>query len=168
VGAPSSPVVNLLASGSIMQQALAAATLLESRGCTVNVWSVTSFSELYRDALDCERWNRLHPLATPRLPHVQRLLAAERGVFVAVSDYMKALGDLLTRWVPGPFVALGTDGYGLSESRARLRRHFEIGPPDIALAALDLLRGLGLVTPDDVAAFIADHDIDSEAPSPAR
>ena len=166
--APSSPVVNLLASGSIMQQALAAASLLEAREYTVNVWSVTSFSELYRDALDCERWNRLHPLATPRLPYVQGLLAPESGVFVAVSDYMKALGDLLTRWVPGPFVALGTDGYGLSEARATLRRHFEIGPPDIALAALDLLRGQGRVTPAEVASFIAEHGIDPEAPSPAR
>jgi pyruvate dehydrogenase E1 component len=168
VHAPSSPVVNLLASGSIMQQALAAAPLLESRGYTVNVWSVTSFSELYRDALDCERWNRLHPLATPRQPHVQSLLTPEQGVFVAVSDYMKALGDLLTRWIPGPFVALGTDGYGLSEARATLRRHFEIGPPDIALAALDLLRRQGLVTPAEVASFMLEHDIDPEAPSPAR
>jgi pyruvate dehydrogenase E1 component len=168
VRAPPSPVVNLLASGSIMQQALAAAPLLESRGYTVNVWSVTSFSELYRDALDCERWNRLHPLATPRQPHVQNLLTPEQGVFVAVSDYMKALGDLLTRWIPGLFVALGTDGYGLSEARATLRRHFEIGPPDIALAALDLLRRQGLVTPAEVASFMLEHDIDLEAPSPAR
>jgi pyruvate dehydrogenase E1 component len=81
---------------------------------------------------------------------------------------MKALGDLLTRWVPGPFATLGTDGYGLSESRVALRRHFEIGPADIALAALDLLKREGAIAPTEVAAFIAAHGIDSESPSPAR
>jgi len=165
--APSSPVINLLASGSIMQQALAAATLLEARGCQVNVWSVTSFGELYRAARDCERWNRLHPMDTPRVPYLRQVLASEQGVFVAVSDYMKALGDLLTRWMPGPFTTLGTDGYGLSESRPALRAHFEIGPADIALAALDLLKGSGLLSAAEVAAFIASHGINPEAPSPA-
>jgi pyruvate dehydrogenase E1 component len=165
--APSSPVVNLLAAGSIMQQALAAVPLLEALGCAVHVWSVTSYGELYRDALDCERWNRLHPLDEPRSPYLRSALDVAPGVFVAVSDYMKALGDLLTRWVPGPFASLGTDGYGLSESRPALRRHFEIGPADIALAALDLLRREGVVTGAAVAAFIAEQGIDGDAPSPA-
>jgi pyruvate dehydrogenase E1 component len=164
---PSTPVVNLLAAGSIMQQALAAVPLLEARGCAVHVWSVTSYGELYRDALDCERWNRLHPLEAPRMPYLQETLGAAPGVFVAVSDYMKALGDLLTRWVPGLFTTLGTDGYGLSESRPALRRHFEIGPADIALAALDLLRRLGHVSGEEMADFIAGQGIDSEAASPA-
>jgi pyruvate dehydrogenase E1 component len=164
---PSTRVVNLLAAGSIMQQALAAVPLLEARGCTVHVWSVTSYGELYRDALDCERWNRLHPLAAPRVPYLQEALGAAPGVFVAVSDYMKALGDLLTRWVPGPFTTLGTDGYGLSESRPALRRHFEIGPADIALAALDLLHRQGQVSGEEMADFTAGQGIDSDADSPA-
>jgi pyruvate dehydrogenase E1 component len=141
--APSSPVINLLASGSLMQQALAACDLLRARGFAVNVWSMTSAGELYRDALACERWNRLHPLEAPRVPYVDATLREAGGVFVAVSDYMKALGDLLSRWVPGPYTTLGTDGYGLSESRAALRAHFEVGAADIALAALDLLKRAG-------------------------
>jgi len=165
---PSSPVVNLLASGSILQQALAARELLVARGYAVNVWSVTSAGELYRDALDCERWNRLHPLESPRVPYVEAMLAAEEGVFVAVSDYMKALGDLLSRWVPGPFTTLGTDGYGASESRGALRAHFEIGPADIALAALDLLKRQGVIAATDVADFIAAQGMDTERPSAAR
>jgi len=162
---PSSPLVNLLASGSLMQQALAARDLLLARGCAVNLWSMTSAGELYRDALACERWNRLHPLAAPRMPYVEATLREEGGVFVAVSDYMKALGDLLSRWMPGPYATLGTDGYGLSESRPALRAHFEVGPPDIALAALDLLKGTGTIAADDVAAFIVEHGIDPDRPA---
>jgi len=94
-------------------------------------------------------------LETPRVPYVESSLRAAGGVFVAVSDYMKALGDLLSRWVPGPYTTLGTDGYGLSESRAALRAHFEVGPADIALAALDLLKREGTIAADEVAEFIA-------------
>jgi len=161
------PAVNLLASGSIMQQALAARDLLVACGHAVNVWSMTSAGELHRDALACERWNRLHPLEAPRVPYVETVLREAGGVFVAVSDYMKALGDLLARWIPGPFTTLGTDGYGLSESRATLRAHFEIGPADIALAALDLLQRAGTIPAREVAEFITAHGIDPERPSAA-
>lgn len=137
--------VQLMASGSIMQQALSAADLLEAQGYRVNVWSITSFTELERDALACERHNRLHPLNTPRRSHLQMLFEAETGVFIAVTDYMKALANGISRWVPGRFEVLGTDGYGLSESRDDLRDFFEISASYIAYAAVVSLHREGLV-----------------------
>ncbi len=142
--------VHLLACGAIVQQALAAVLLLEEAGCAVNVWSMTSPNELYRDAIACERWNRLHPHESPRQSYLEQQLGAESGVFVAVSDYQKLLGNQLAKWIDAPFTALGTDGFGLSESRRDLRRHFEIGPEDIAAAALDLGRRSGQIGARDV------------------
>ena len=159
--------VHLLASGSIMQQALAAATVLEEYGCAVDIWSVTSFNELYRDALDCERWNRLNPAADPRRSHVETLLHDEDGVFVGVSDYMKAYSESISKWVPGPFVTLGTDGFGLSESRESLREYFEIDAGHIALAALDALRTTGEATIEDAQDLIRRYDIDGAKSNPA-
>ena len=119
-----------------MQRAIAAAELLEGWGYAVHIWSVTSFTELARDAQDCERHNRLHPLEAPRTPYVQQLFAEESGPSIAVSDYMKALPNGIARWMPENFVALGTDGFGLSESRADLRDHYEVSERYIAHAAL--------------------------------
>ncbi len=159
--------VHLLASGSAMQQALAAAAVLEDYGCAVDIWSVTSFNELYRDAIACERWNRLHPAATPRRSHLERLLAEERGVFVGVSDYVKAYAESISQWVPGPFVALGTDGFGRSESREALRDYFEIAPAHIAVAALDALRRVGAASIEDVQDVMQRHGIDKDKIDPA-
>ncbi len=160
--------INLLASGSILQQALVAADRLEALGHSVNVWSATSFTELYRDALECERWNRLHPLETPQVPYVSRVLDKTPGVFVAVSDYMKSQADLLSRWIPGRFTTLGTDGYGLSEGRDSLREYFEISPPHIMLAALDLLARDGLIEATEVERVLRVEGINRDAPSPAK
>jgi pyruvate dehydrogenase E1 component len=160
--------VHVLASGSIMQQALASVELLEDYGCAVDIWSVTSFNELYRDAIECDRWNRLHPAEPARISHLARLLADEQGVFVGVSDYMKAYAESIAQWMPGPFVALGTDGFGLSESREQLRDHFEIAPTHIALAALDALRTTGAASIEDVQDLIDQHGIDAEKINPAN
>ncbi|NIB42491.1 pyruvate dehydrogenase (acetyl-transferring), homodimeric type [Pseudomaricurvus alkylphenolicus] len=142
--------VQLLASGSIMQQALVAADLLEAQGYRVNVWSITSFVELERDALACERFNRLNPLQTPRQSHLQTLFANESGVYIAASDYMKALANGIARWVPGPYDVLGTDGYGLSEAREPLRDFFEISANHIAYAAVVALYRQGGVDAEQV------------------
>ena len=158
--------VHLLASGSIMQQALAARELLENYDCSIDIWSVTSFNELYRDALECDRWNRLHPAAPARTSHLENLLANEQGVFVGVSDYMKAYAQSISQWIPGPFVALGTDGFGLSESREELREYFEIGASHIALAALDELRQIGSASIEDVQGLMVRQNIDAEKVNP--
>ncbi len=160
------PLVNLLSSGSILQQALRAAEDLHAQGYAVNVWSATSVNELYRDALEVERWNRLHPLATPRSPYLTECLTPAGGVFVAVTDYQKAQADLLTRWIPGRFTTLGTDGYGLSDSRAALRDYFEISPRHIVLAALALLVQDGALPNTVVADYLHRTDIDTEGVAP--
>ncbi|MDP1932926.1 MAG: pyruvate dehydrogenase (acetyl-transferring), homodimeric type [Gammaproteobacteria bacterium] len=128
--------IHLLASGSIMQQAIAAAEKLEALGYRVDIWSVTSFLELQRDAQECERWNRLHPLRTQKIPYVKSTFSNELGVFVAVTDYMKALPSSIAPWMPRAYTVLGTDGYGLSETRETLRDFFEISADYIAHAAL--------------------------------
>ena len=158
----------LLAAGPMVVQAEAAATELEALGIAANVWSVTSFNELYRDAIACERHNRLHPLDLPRRSYIESILADEKGVFVAATDYIKALGAKLAKWIPGEFVVLGTDGYGLSESRPELREHFEIAPRHIVLAALDALSRTGEIEPQRVANYIAACAIDVDKVNAAR
>ena len=138
-GAAERPKAHLLGSGAIMTEVLEAAALLEAAGVLVDVWSVTSYNALVREAEEVERQNLLAP-GQPRTPtHVERCLAGERGVFVAASDYMRAWPGRIARWVPGPFVVLGTDGFGLSESRPALRAHFEVDARAIAHAAASAL-----------------------------
>ncbi len=132
-------VINLLSSGSIMQQALDADKILEALGYCVNIWSITSFTELYRDAQQCQRSNRLNPLAERRIPYVSELFADENGVFIAATDWMKSLAGSITEWLPGRYEVLGTDGYGMSESRENLRDFFEISTDFIAQAAISAL-----------------------------
>jgi len=129
-------LIHLLGSGSIMQQVLAAKDKLETMGFPVSVFSVTSYNELVREADECERYNRLHPFAPQKTPYVEQLFANTSGSYVAVTDYMKALAHNIAPWMPKNFTALGTDGYGLSESRAELRQYFEIDADAICHAAL--------------------------------
>jgi pyruvate dehydrogenase E1 component len=131
--------VHLLGSGPLLRETIAAQTLLQNRGIAADVWSVTSYSELYRDAIECDRWNRAHPSLPARQPYVQRALAGAEGVFVAVTDFMKAMPAMIAAWLPGTLIALGTDGFGLSDSRAALRAHFEVDAEHIAHAAADAL-----------------------------
>jgi pyruvate dehydrogenase E1 component len=129
------PQVHLFGSGSIMQQVLGAQEILASQGIAADVYSVTSYNLLYRDAMECEAWNRAHPLDEPKSPYLSKILENCCGKFVAASDFMKVLPASIARWVPGDLICLGTDGYGLSESREQLRDYFEISAESIASAA---------------------------------
>jgi pyruvate dehydrogenase E1 component len=146
------PKANLLGSGAIMKEVREAARLLAAQGVAVTVWSVTSYGELARDGRAAERARRLDP-SSPRKAFVAEALAEAEGVFVSASDYMSALGELISRWVPGPYTVLGTDGYGLSESRAALRDHFEVSAAWVAHAALGLLEAEGRLGEGTARAF---------------
>jgi pyruvate dehydrogenase E1 component len=159
--------VNLLASGTILREALAAAELLESDfGVPADVFSVTSWSELRRDALDAERWNLLNPTEEPRRPYVAECLAAQQGPFVAASDYMRSVPEQIRQWIPGRYGVLGTDGYGRSDSRAALREFFEVDRRYIALAALKSLADDGKLDRATVKGAITQLGIDAARPNP--
>ena len=158
---------SIVASGSAMGAALAARDLLAERfGVGVDVWSATSWKGLRDDALDVERWNRLHPERDARIPYVTQCLAAGTGPVVAASDFMVSVADQIARWVPRSFDALGTDGYGFSDTREALRRHFEIDAPNIVVAVLAALARDGSVSPAVVQEAIEGFGIDPEAPAP--
>jgi len=158
--------VHLLAGGSIMQQAIVAAAALEEQGYAAHIWSVTSFTELAREAESCERHNRLNPLGERRIPYVKRLFAEESGPIVAVTDYMKALPNSIARWMPRSYTALGTDGFGLSESRPDLRDHFEICHRHIVQAALVALYRGGDLTASALKKRLAALAIDADKSDP--
>jgi pyruvate dehydrogenase E1 component len=166
--AKGAPRLHLLGSGSILNEVVKAQALLaEKFGVAADVWSVTSYKELHRDALDCERWNTLHPEAKPRVSYVTAAFGEGPHVFVAVSDYVKMLPDSIARWLPGPLVALGTDGFGRSEDRAALRNFFEVDARYVALAALSALARDGHIKRDAPAKAIKELGIDPEKPNPA-
>jgi pyruvate dehydrogenase E1 component len=155
--------VQLFGSGSIMNQVLRAQTLLAERfDVSADVWGVTSYTELRRDALECERHNRLNPEAEQRVPFITQTLSGVPGPFIAASDYMKVVSDQVARWIPGRFVPLGTDGFGMSDTREALRRHFEVDAESIVLAALDALRQEGQLAPAIVAKAISELGIDPD------
>jgi pyruvate dehydrogenase E1 component len=135
--------VQLAGSGTILREVFAAAELLEQEHqVAADVWSVTSFSELRRDGLECERWNRAHP-AEPRTCWIAQCFAGRPGPFVAATDYVRAVADLIRAWVPGHYVTLGTDGYGRSDTRASLRAYFGVDRAGISAAALAALSEAG-------------------------
>jgi pyruvate dehydrogenase E1 component len=159
--------VQLLGSGSLMNSVLQAQRILEADyGVAVDVWSVTSYKELYRNALDVERWNTLHPTKKQRVPFVSRALGSHRGVFVAVSDYVKALPESISKWVPGTMICLGTDGFGRSESRAALRDYFEVDHRYIVVAALAGLAREGQIKRRVVSETLKKMEMDPEKPNP--
>jgi pyruvate dehydrogenase E1 component len=130
----------LLGSGTILRECLAAAKILEDDyGVPADVLSITSFSELRREALECERWNMLHPAEPARVPYVRQMLQGREGPMIAATDYLRAVPDQIRQWVGGRYVTLGTDGFGRSDSRAALRRHFEVDRNHIAVATLKAL-----------------------------
>jgi pyruvate dehydrogenase E1 component len=127
----------LLGSGAIMFEVLKARAILENNyGVAVDVWSVTSYKELYREANDCARWNMLHPTQKAKVPYVTQTLKGASGPFIAASDYMKVLPESISQWVPGKLVSLGTDGFGRSENRESLRDFFEVDAKHIVFATL--------------------------------
>lgn len=153
---------HLLGSGSIMLQAQKAAELLENEGVSTDIWSVTSYTELHRDAIATDRYNRLNPTLAEKKCYLQTLTENEEGVFVAASDYMKTLPLSISRWMPANFEVLGTDGYGLSESREALRDYFEVDYIYIAQAALARLTKMGKFSAEKLAAFSAKYGINPD------
>ena len=159
--------VQLMGSGTILREVIGAADLLKKDfGIPADIWSVTSFNELRRDALEVERWNQLHPDDEPRQSYLEEKLQNVAGPFIAATDYMKIVPDQIERWVPGRFVSLGTDGYGRSDGRAALRQHFEVDRRYIAVTALKALADDGAVDQKTVVEAITAYGIDPDRPDP--
>jgi pyruvate dehydrogenase E1 component len=161
------PRVQLIGSGSILREILSAAESLEADfGVAADVWSATSFGELRKDGIACDRWNMLHPAETPRVPYVTQQLSANRGPVVAASDFIRAYPDLIRNWIPGRYTVLGTDGFGRSDTRVALRDFFEIDSRYITLAALKSLADEGQIGRETVIQALASLGIDSSKPDP--
>jgi pyruvate dehydrogenase E1 component len=157
----------LLFSGPIWQAAMEARAILAADwAVSADAWSATSYTELRHDALSAERWNRLHPAEPPRTPFVTQALSSGTGPVVAVSDYLRAVPDQLARWVGRPFTSLGTDGFGRSDTRAALRRFFEIDAAHIVVAALAALAAQGDAKPEEVIEAMATYGIDPDTEDP--
>ncbi len=162
------PRVQLLGSGAILNEVIAAAQLLaEDFQIHANVWSVTSFNELRRDGLDCDRWNMMHPTDTPRLSYVTQALLKHPGPVVAATDYMQSYADQIRTFIPNAYRVLGTDGFGRSDSRKKLREFFEVNRYYICVAALKTLADDGELAPQVVQDALAKYGIDPEKPNPA-
>jgi pyruvate dehydrogenase E1 component len=160
--------VQLLGSGVLLKDVLRAQEILAERfGVAADVWSVPSYVQLRREALDCERWSMLHPAEAPRIPYVVSQLGPTEGPIVAVTDYMRALPEMIARWFPDRFFALGTDGFGRSDSRAALRRHFEVDAEHLAFAALWRLSRAGGFPPEKLPGALKELGIDPEQGDPA-
>lgn len=166
-GKKDAPRANLLGSGAIMQEVLKARELLMNEGVAVDVWSVTSYNELLRNGLQAERLRLLQPGATHPPSFIAASLAKTSGVFVAATDYVKTLPESISRWVPGPYATLGTDGFGLSESRHNLRNWFEVSAGWIAYAALVLLLREGQFGHARLQQLVHAWELDVEKPNPA-
>ena len=168
-GKNGAPRVQLMAAGGSLIVAIAAAELLDADfGVKADIWSCPSFSELSRDGFDCERWNRLHPEAEQRVPHVTANLAGRDGPVIAASEYVRGVVDQVRAFMPEgrSFTALGADGYGRSDTREHLREFFEISRYWIAHAALAALAKEGKVNAKDVARAIREYKLDPDKPNP--
>ncbi|HEX2164759.1 MAG TPA: pyruvate dehydrogenase (acetyl-transferring), homodimeric type [Thermoanaerobaculia bacterium] len=163
------PRVQLFGSGTLLREAERARQILAERfGVAAELWSATSYKELRRDALECERWNLHHPGEEPRVPYVTRVLEGHEGPVVAVTDYMKLVPEQIARWVPNGLTPLGTDGFGRSETRQALRRFFEVDAEHVALAALNRLAAEGKVEREVAVKAVGELGIDPEKADPVR
>ena len=168
-GAPKGPRVQLLGSGTILREVIAGADLLAADfDISADIWSCPSFTELRRDGLETERWNMLHPEERPRKSHVARCLEGRDGPVIASTDYMKAFADGIRPYVPGRYKVLGTDGFGRSDYRRKLRSFFEVDRHYVTVAALKALADEGKVKASVVADAIHKYGIDPETPPPTR
>jgi pyruvate dehydrogenase E1 component len=159
----------LFGSGPILNEVLRAQEILASKyGVHADVWSVTSYTELRRDALAVERWNRLHPVEKERVPYVLSALGEAKGPIIAATDYMKSVPDLLSPWLPSRLVSLGTDGFGRSDNREHLRSHFEVNAESIVGAMLSKLAREGKFKPKAAQKALAELGLNTEAGDPAR
>jgi pyruvate dehydrogenase E1 component len=163
------PRVQLLGSGTILREVLAAAELLEAdHGVAADVWSVTSFTELARDGIETERWNRLHPTEDARRSYVATQFDGRSGPAVASTDYMRTFAEQIRPYLPGTYTVLGTDGFGRSDYRVKLRRFFEVDRHYVAVAALKALADGGELEPTAVQTAIESYGIDPDRPAPLR
>ena len=159
--------IQLFGTGPILRSVLAAQQLLAERyQIASDVWSVTSYTQLRRDAQDAERWNMLNPAAAPKQSYIEKVLSGVQGPFIAASDHVRAVPEQLTRYIPGDYFVLGTDGMGRSETREALRRHFEVDAESVVIAALYRLSKQGTLTPAEVAQAIKQLDYDPEKINP--
>jgi pyruvate dehydrogenase E1 component len=159
--------VQLFGSGAILRSTLDAQRLLaEKYNISSDVWSVTSYTQLAREADSCRHWNMLHPSESPRQSYVEQVLAGHEGPFIAASDYVRAVSEQIRPWVPGDYFVLGTDGVGRSETRKALRRHFEVDAECIVIATLYRLQAQGKVDASVVAQAITDLGVDPEKVHP--
>jgi pyruvate dehydrogenase E1 component len=168
-GAKKTPRVNLLGSGTILRESMAAKQLLEADwGVAANVWSCPSFNELTRDGQDAERWNLLHPTAEQRVPFVTQQLAPHAGPVIASTDYMKNYAEQIRAFIPKgrTFKVLGTDGFGRSDFRSKLREHFEVNRHYVVVAALHALSEEGTLPKSKVAEAIKKYGIDADKINP--
>ncbi|MEM9199706.1 MAG: pyruvate dehydrogenase (acetyl-transferring), homodimeric type, partial [Pseudomonadota bacterium] len=164
---PGKKHVNLMGSGTILVQAMQAAEKLkEDFGVTADIWSATSMNELARDGQDCARWNRLNPLEDPRVPYVTQTLAKVKGPVIAATDYIKAYSEQIRPFVSQSYSVLGTDGFGRSDSRASLRRFFEVDANHIAAAAMVELLKAGAIDRQAMAEALDKYNIDGNKPNP--
>jgi pyruvate dehydrogenase E1 component len=165
--APRASTLQLLGSGAILREVIAAADMLEADwDVGADVWSVTSFNELRRDGLGNQRWNLLHPEQAPHLSVVERILGRQQGPVVAATDYMKSYADQIRPFVPHAYHVLGTDGYGRSDTREKLREFFEVDRCWVVVAALKALADEGEIPVGRVSEAIARYDIDTKKPNP--
>lgn len=156
---------HLFGSGPIFREVLRAGEILEEKyKVRCDVWSVTSFQQLRREALEVERWNRLHPSKTPRKSYIESALEKAKGVFVAATDYVASMAEQIARWVPGRLVALGTDGFGRSESRQSLRRYFEVDAESVVVAVLYELYRQGKVKEKVLKQAYKEYGFDENKP----
>jgi len=161
------PNVQLFGSGAILRSANDAQQILSEKfGIGSKVWSVTSYTQLRREAQECERWNRLHPNEKPKISYLEEALKKEEGPFISASDYVRAVGEQLAPWIPGDYCVLGTDGMGRSETRETLRDHFEVDGKHIALAALTQLAKAGNFDESKLADAVKDLGINPDKVSP--
>ena len=160
-------IVQLMGSGTILREVIAAADLLEKDfGVGADVWSVTSFNELRREGMDCERWNMLHPETPRRESYVEQCLIGRNGPVIAATDYIKAYADQIRPYVPGRYKVLGTDGFGRSDTRKKLRQFFEVDRYYVAVAALKALADEGSVSAKEVSKAIKLYNINPDKPNP--
>jgi pyruvate dehydrogenase E1 component len=169
-GKKNAPRVQLLGSGVILREVIAAADMLEKDfGVAADIWSATSFTELRRDGMDTARWNMLHPEEEPRRSYVETCLGERSGPVIAASDYMKIFADQVRPYLSARhFIALGADGFGRSDTREQLRRFFEIDRQCVAVAALKALADEEAIPRDKVTEAITQYGVDPEKPNPAR
>ena len=166
-GGGEQPSVQLMGCGTILREVMEAATLLENDfGVSADVWSATSFTELRREGMAVERWNLLHPEEPARRSWVTGCLEGNRGPVIAASDYMRSFADQIRPWVPQRYLVLGTDGFGRSDVRARLRKFFEVDRHYVAVAALKALADEGTIPASRVSEAIQKYGIDPEKPAP--